>query len=94
MSGSLLIRNLSDYRIDPDVDDARMFLLQNFWYNQSLRKFALASGVGASDIDAPRTNFVGDDYFTDGLRAVLLVSEDPVAMDETEIVIWESLFDD
>jgi hypothetical protein len=37
---------------------------------------------------------VGDDYFTDGLRAVLLVSEDPVAMDETEIVIWESLFDD
>ena len=94
MSGSLLIRNLSDYRIDPDVDDARMFLLQNFWYNQSLRKFALASGVGASDIDAPRTNFVGDDYFTDGLRAVLLVSEDPVAMDETEIVIWESMNDD
>ena len=89
MSGSLVIRSLSDYRIDPDVDDARMFLLQNFWYNQSLRKFALARGVGAASIDTPRTNFVGDDYFTDGLRAVLLVSEEPVGMDETEIVIWD-----
>ena len=91
MSGSLFIRDLSDYHIDPDVDDARMFLLQNFWYNQSLRKFALAKGVGATDIDDPRTNFLGDDYFTDGNRIVLNVSEDPVAMDETEIIMWEPL---
>lgn len=91
MSGSLFVRDLSDYEIDPDVDDARMFLMQNFWYNQSLRKLALASGVGAADIDNPRTNFVGDEYFTDGNRVILNVSEDPVAMDETEIMMWESI---
>jgi hypothetical protein len=94
MSGSLFIRNPSDYQLDPDVDDARMFLLQNFWYNQSLRKFALAGGVNAADINAPRTNFVGDDYFTDGLRVVMSVSEIPVGMDETEIILWEPMGND
>ncbi|MDH5345638.1 MAG: LssY C-terminal domain-containing protein [Gammaproteobacteria bacterium] len=94
MSGSLFIRNLSDYKIDPDVDDARMFLLQSFWYNQSLRAFAMAGGVASAPIDTPRTNFVGGEYFTDGLRAVLFVSESPVAMDETEIILWEPLGDD
>jgi hypothetical protein len=91
MSGSLFIRDLSDYEIDPDVDDARMFLLQNFWYNQSLRGFAVARGVGPADISSPRTNFVGDEYFTDGRRVVLLVSEEPVALDDTEIFVWEPI---
>ncbi len=94
MKGSLFIRELSDYQVDPDVDAARMFLLQNFWYSQSLRGFSMARGVGAADIGAPRKNFVGNDYFTDGKRVVLQVSEEPVAMDETEIIIWEPLGND
>ena len=89
MSGALSNSDLSAYQIDPDVDDARMFLLQNFWYNQSLRSHGMAAGVPAVTVDAPRTNFRGDEYFTDGLRAVLLVSEEPVGMDETRILLWE-----
>ena len=94
MSGSMFFRDLSDYQLDPDVDDARMFLLQNFWYNQSLRSFAMAGGVVPATIDSPRTNFHGREFFTDGLRAVLFVAENPVAMDETEILIWEPLRED
>lgn len=89
MSGALSNSDLSAYQIDPDVDDARMFLLQNFWYNQSLRGHGMAAGVPAITVDSPRTNFRGDEYFTDGLRAVLLVSEEPVGMDETRILLWE-----
>lgn len=92
MSGALVTRDLSAYKIDPDVDDARMFLLQNFWYKQSLRSFAMATGGPAAAMDSPGTNFHGSEYFTDGLRAVLMVSEDPIGMDETQILFWERMF--
>ena len=95
MSGKRLIRDLSDYQIDPDVDDARTFLIQNFWYSQSLRGLSMVDGIPPIPIDTPRTNFLGGQYFTDGRRAVLWVSEDPVAMDETDILMgWEPDDDD
>ncbi|MEJ2094719.1 MAG: LssY C-terminal domain-containing protein [Gammaproteobacteria bacterium] len=89
MSSGLSSLDKANYQIDPDVDDARMFVLQNFWYNQSLRGFAMADGIPPATIDAPNKNFRGSAYFTDGMRAVLLLSEEPIAMDETEILEWE-----
>lgn len=89
MSGNLFARKFSDRRIDPDLDAARMFLVQNLWYGQSLRAVTMASGVPRAPIAKPNTNFHGAEYFTDGLRAVLFVSEMPVAMDETELISWE-----
>jgi hypothetical protein len=78
------------YRIDPDIDDARMYLLQNFWYNQSLARMGFVKGVPATSIDAPAHNFAGAAYFSDGLRVVLFLSEHPVAMDEVELLRWQS----
>ena len=86
MSGKLNMGDFTDYRIDPDIDAARMFLLQNFWYSQSLRAVAMTSDVLPAEIDEPKTNFHGTEYFTDGLRVILIVSERPVAMDETELI--------
>jgi hypothetical protein len=86
-------RSFGDYQIDPDVDDARLFVLQSFWYSQSLARFAMATGVPAASIDTPRRNFIGNTWFTDGDRIVLVVSERPVAMDETDILIWEKFLD-
>ena len=82
-----------DYQIDPDVDDARIFVLQSFWYSQSLARFALSEGVPSAAIDAPRQNFAGSNWFTDGKRIVLFLAEEPVAMDETEILVWEPFLD-
>jgi hypothetical protein len=86
-------RSFKDYQIDPDVDDARIFLLQSFWYGQSLKRFGLSGGVPAATIDAPKQNFVGSSWFTDGKRIVMFVAEEPVAMDETEILVWEQYLD-
>ncbi len=77
-----------DYHIDPDVDDARRFTIQNFWYSQSIARFGVTKGAsahGATSIEAPQQNFSGEDYLTDGNRAVLWLSETPVAMDDTVI---------
>jgi hypothetical protein len=86
-------RSFKDYQIDPDVDDARIFLLQSFWYGQSLERFGLSGGVPAATIDAPSQNFLGSNWFTDGKRIVMFVAEEPVAMDETEILVWEQYLD-
>jgi len=46
-------------------------------------------GVGAAPISEPRGNLTGDPYFTDGLRAVLWVSSDPVDLEDVEFLEWE-----
>ena len=40
---------------------------------------------------APRTAFAGVSDFTDGLRGVLWLSEQPVALDDTVNLAWELL---
>jgi hypothetical protein len=37
----------------------------------------------------PREILLGDQYWTDGLRAVMVISEEPVAMDEIRFFIWD-----
>ena len=83
--------SFEDYHIDPDIDDARMFILQNFWYNQSLAKMGFVIGGPASSINSPMLNFHGSEYFTDGKRVVLFVSEEPVAMDDIVILDWSKI---
>jgi hypothetical protein len=92
LSGRIFFHNAADYRVDPDLDDARMFLLQNFLYSQSLVAIGLARGATPVPVDEPRTDFQSQEYFTDGRRAVLFVGDDPVGMDETEILGWEAYF--
>ena len=71
-------KTIVTHKIDPDVDETRGYLAQDLWYSQGLEQFALVSGVGAASIQTPRHNLTGDPYFTDGLRAVLWVSSQPI----------------
>ncbi|MGD8985415.1 MAG: LssY C-terminal domain-containing protein [Desulfobacteraceae bacterium] len=82
-------KTILTHKIDPDVDETRDFLIQDLWYSQGLARVAYVKGVGPVPISEPRGNLTGDPYFTDGLRAVLWVSSDPVAMEAVEIVEWE-----
>ncbi|UCG11256.1 MAG: LssY C-terminal domain-containing protein [Deltaproteobacteria bacterium] len=82
-------RTIVTHKIDPDVDETRAFVIQDLWYSQGLAKLAYVEGVGAAPITEPRGNLTGDPYFTDGLRAVLWVSSDPVKLDDAEFVEWE-----
>lgn len=71
--------NLTTHRIDPDVDEARDYVID---YLMSAHRVAVAgyvSGVGAAEAKAPRRNLTGDPYYTDGRRAVVLLS--PVRSD-------------
>lgn len=66
--------NLTTHRIDPDVDEARDYLVEDLLKAEHLKAVGYIEGVGACDVATPRHNLTGDPYFTDGKRVILLLS--------------------
>jgi hypothetical protein len=75
---------LTTHRIDPNVDDTRAALVQDFIYAQALKAYARGSGVGFVPPEEPRGNLTGDPWFTDGNRAVMLLTGEPTGVNEIE----------
>jgi LssY C-terminus len=67
--------NLTTHKIDPDVDEARDYVVDYLMAARRVSRFGYAGGVGAAPSTAPRANLTGDPYFTDGLRAVVVLSK-------------------
>jgi len=66
--------NLTTHLIDPDVDEARDYVLDGLRVAGRVARIGYVAGVEAAAADAPRRNLTGDRYFTDGLRAVAVLS--------------------
>ena len=67
--------NLTTHRIDPDVDEARDYVVEDLMQVGRLEVAGYVGGVGPCDRTAPRRNLTGDPYYTDGKRAVVFLSE-------------------
>lgn len=83
---STFLASFLEENVAADLDGAQNFILQNFWYNQSLEKMGLTGGVGKRTVEQPGTTYNGLAYFTDGNRVVLFVSESPTGLDEVDLV--------
>ncbi len=79
---------LTTHKVDPDVDEAREYLLQDMLMSNGISKWGLARGVGEASTDKPRENLTGDPYFTDGKRLVLFISSTPKSIPEVDILTW------
>jgi hypothetical protein len=66
--------NLTTHKIDPDVDEARDYVTDNLLAAKRVARFGYVAGAGVAPPAAPRENLTGDPYFTDGLRAVIVLS--------------------
>ena len=77
------------YIIEPDVDEARLYLLQDLLYAQGLLKVGYVKGVGEAPISKPRTSLNKDTYFTDGQRTVIWVASGPVPFEKVKLLDWE-----
>lgn len=69
--------NLTTHEIDPDVDDARDYVIGDLVQHEAVSLVAYVEGVGEVPKDAPRENLTGDPYFTDGYRAIAVLAEPP-----------------
>jgi len=67
--------NLTTHRIDPDVDEAREYVVEDLTHVGRLGMTGYVDGVGPCERLTPRRNLTGDPYYTDGKRAVLFLSE-------------------
>jgi hypothetical protein len=66
--------NLTTHRIDPDVDEARDYVIEDLLQAERVEAAGYVDGVGACERDDPRRNLTGDPYYTDGKRAVIMLS--------------------
>ena len=83
-------KTLTTHKIDADTDDARFYLIQDLLGSGTLARFGYTNGVGYASREAPRRNFTGDPYFTDGLRAVFFLGRNHVEYDEIDwLTHWE-----
>jgi hypothetical protein len=81
---------ISTHKIDPDVDEARRYFIEDLAYSQALIRFGFVKGVGPVSKDAPKMNLVGDPYYTDGFRAVLFFEPRPYTLSNIDILDWEA----
>ena len=77
------------HEIDPEVDEARDYVVQDFLLSQRVHAVAFVKGVGEASREEPRYNFTKSAYFTDGLRAVVYLSDEPVPLTEIDFVDWD-----
>jgi hypothetical protein len=78
------------HKIDPEVDDARDYLVQDLMASEYLYGLAYARGAVKASREHPATNLTGDPYFSDGLRAVMLLSSKPVSESQIDLLNWET----
>jgi len=85
----LSAQTLFTHKIDPVVDEARLYVTLDVAASQSLQALGYVKGVGRSDRSAPRFNYTRDPYFTDGLRVVLILGKKRLPLDRIDELPWE-----
>ena len=85
---------LTTHVIDPNVDEAREHLLQSLIVSGAVDRFAFVEGMPPAPSDVPRRNLTDDPFFTDGLRAVVVLAEGrSVAPEDAEFIEWRNSAD-
>jgi len=80
---------LTTHKIDPDVDEARDYLLQDMIFSQRLAEFGYVRSMPPKSIAEPGHNLTGDPFITDGLRLVMFFHSPMTPMHEVKDLRWE-----
>ena len=79
--------------MNPDVDEARIDLMQDLAYSQALIKIGHVKGSGRSQSTAAEESSKDVHYATDGLRVVLVFGDRPASLEGIDFFNWEQLAD-
>jgi len=66
--------NLTTHQIDPNVDESRDYVLDDLLASRRVSRLGFVGGVEPAPVASPCHNLTGDPYFTDGQRAVAILS--------------------
>jgi hypothetical protein len=76
-------------QLDPDLDDAAAFFLQDIWYGQGLARYGWVQGRGSVPYESPMQTSTGATYFTSGYVAVMWLSGQAVSMLKADALDWD-----
>jgi hypothetical protein len=79
---------LTTHKIDPDVDEARDYLLQDMIFSQRLAEFGYVQAMPPRSIDQPGHNLTGDPFITDGMRLVMFFHSPMTPMHKVRNLHW------
>ena len=79
--------------LEPDVDEARIDLIQDLAYSQALIKIGFIKGSGRSQSTPAEKSAEIVHYTTDGLRVVLVFAQRPASLADIDFFDWERLVD-
>ena len=65
--------NLMTHKIDPDVDEACLYVLSDLIYRHRLQEYGVVPGGIPRTPEDPGRNLTGDPYFTSGRRIVIVL---------------------
>ena len=63
--------NLTTHAIDPNVDEARTYLVEDLVTTELVKTYGLVDGIGAATKEDPHRNLMSAPWWTDGRRAVI-----------------------
>lgn len=79
------------HKIDPVVDEARLYITLDMITSQHIRALGYVKGVGYSDRKIPKYNYTEDPYYTDGRRIVLIFSKKRLPLEKIQYLPWEKI---
>ena len=74
--------------LTPNTDQVRNLLIEDLLYSGGLEKLAFVTGVGATKPGKYRDSLGGNQYHTDGLRAVMFLVTRPLSLSDLELLDW------
>lgn len=75
--------------LDPELDDAAAYFVQDIWYGQGLAGYGWVQGQGQVPIDNQQQTFGGSSFFSDGHVIVMWMSGPAVSMLDVDAVDWD-----
>ena len=76
------------HKIDPVVDEARLYITLDLAASETLRALGYVKGVGYSGRGTPRHNYTNDPYYTDGLRVILILHKGRNPLENVQRLRW------
>ena len=76
-------------RLDADVDNARNFAIQKFFYGQAIESLAWTVGEEVVPVSSFWDTLIKVSYFSDGYRIVLWLSAEPISVFELGVRRWD-----
>lgn len=94
VKATTLTPTLTTHVIDPNVDESREHLLQSLLVAGAVERFAFVEAMKPVPRGSPHANLTGDPYFTDGLRAVVVLSKGGIVPpQEASFIEWHNSAD-